>query len=201
MSGKEKISNIPNILTILRILIAIALVFLLYAQKGLPADRLAPWNWISLILFVIGAVSDYIDGYLARKYGWVTNFGKLFDPLADKFLIAFSLIMLTDLQRVPGWITVILVGRDIAVTGLRGLASEMGVVIAAAWSGKFKTLAELLAVGGYIYWGDLWFLNGEKWGNFFVIFAIILALWSGFEYFARFWKVVTMEEKVEEGKQ
>ncbi len=197
MPKKEKILNIPNILTILRIIISIALVFLLAAQKGLPANKLAPWNLIALILFVIGGVSDFVDGYLARHNNWVTNFGKLFDPLADKFLIAFSLIMLTDLQRVPGWIAVILIGRDIAVTGLRGIASEMGVVIAAAWSGKFKTLAELLAVGGYIYWTNIWFLNGQKWGNFFIYFAIVLALWSGIDYFIKFWSVITQEEKVE----
>ncbi len=152
---------------------------------------------MGLILFVIAAVSDYVDGYLARHYNWVTNFGKLFDPLADKFLIDFSFIMLTDLGRVPGWITVIIVGRDIAVTGLRGIAAEMGVVIAAAWSGKLKTLSELLTLGGYIYWTDLWILNGRVWGNVFVVFAVILALWSGIDYFNRFWKTL-MEEDVEE---
>ncbi len=198
MARREKIWNIPNILTILRIIIAISLVFLLEAQKGLPDTQLSPWNGIALALFIIAGVSDFVDGYLARHNNWITNFGKLFDPLADKFLIAFSLIMLTDLQRVPGWITVILIGRDIAVTGLRGIASEMGVVIAAAWSGKFKTLAELLAVGGYIYWTDLWILNGARWGDFFIYIAIVLAIWSGFDYFAKFWRVITEEEEIEE---
>ncbi len=177
MAQKEKIWNIPNLLTIFRILVALTLVVILYIQKFHP-DHLEPWNWIALILFVLAGISDYVDGYLARHYNWVTNFGKLFDPLADKFLVDFSFIMLTDLQRVPGWITIIIVGRDIAVTGLRGIASEMGIVVAASWSGKFKTLAELLTIGGYIYWTDLWFLNGEKWGNFFVIFAVLLALLS-----------------------
>ncbi len=198
MARREKIWNIPNILTILRIIIAISLVFLLEAQKGLPDTQLSPWNGVALALFIIAGVSDFVDGYLARHNNWITNFGKLFDPLADKFLIAFSLIMLTDLQRVPGWITVILIGRDIAVTGLRGIASEMGVVIAAAWSGKFKTLAELLAVGGYIYWNDLWIINGARWGDFFIYIAIVLALWSGFDYFAKFWRVITEEEEIEE---
>ena len=196
-SNNEKIFNSPNVITIIRIILAIFVVVFIYFQR---IYSVYPWNLIALILFVIAGLSDFLDGYLARHYNQITNFGRLFDPLADKFLVSFSFIALTDLHRVPGWITIIIIGRDIAITGLRGLSAEMGVVIQASKIGKYKTLFELISLGGYIYYTDLWILNGEQVGNYSVAFAILFALWSGTDYFVKFWKVAFSGSKNEQEK-
>ena len=189
---KEKILNAPNVITIFRVVLAIIIVVFVYFQQS---HGIYPWNLLAFSLFVVASLSDSLDGYLARRNNQITNFGRLFDPLADKFLVSFVFIALTDLHRVPGWITIIIIGRDIAITGLRGLAAEMGVVIQASNIGKYKTLFEILSIGGYIYYTDLWIFNGKQIGDYTVGFAIIFALWSGLDYFIKFWKVAFLGSK------
>jgi CDP-diacylglycerol--glycerol-3-phosphate 3-phosphatidyltransferase len=132
--------NLPNKLTILRaIMIPFFLIFLYLS---------APWaKWVSLGIFILASLTDMLDGKIARKYNLVTNFGKFMDPLADKLLVCSALIALTDLDRIPAWIVIVIIARDFIIIGFRLVAAEKGVVIAAGWWGKIKTTVQMIMVG------------------------------------------------------
>ena len=131
--------NLPNKLTILRaIMIPFFLVFL-YMSPG--------WaKWVAFAIFIAASLTDMLDGKIARKYNLVTNFGKFMDPLADKLLVCSALIALSDLGRIPAWIVIVIIARDFIISGLRLVAAEKGVVIAAGWSGKIKTTVQMIMV-------------------------------------------------------
>jgi CDP-diacylglycerol--glycerol-3-phosphate 3-phosphatidyltransferase len=131
--------NVPNVLTVLRILAVPVLVVALLGETP-NGDTLAA------IVFALAALTDGLDGYIARSRGSVTTFGKLMDPLADKLLIIAALVSLVSLGRLAAWVAMVIIARELAVTGLRSLAAEQGVVIAASWLGKVKTLLQVAAV-------------------------------------------------------
>lgn len=132
--------NLPNQITLLRIaLIPVFMFFLL-------ADPTGTGRYIALAIFIIAAITDAVDGYLARKRGLVTNFGKFADPLADKLLIAGALVALIDLGQITAWPVIIILAREFAITGLRVLAASQGIVIAASNLGKYKTNAQIFAI-------------------------------------------------------
>ena len=129
--------NLPNKLTILRaIMIPFFLVFL-YMSPG--------WSkWVALGIFIAASLTDMLDGKIARKYNLVTNFGKFMDPLADKLLVCSALIALSDLNRIPAWIVIVIIARDFIISGFRLIAAEGGLVIAASWWGKIKTTVQMV---------------------------------------------------------
>lgn len=128
--------NIANQLTLLRMILVPVYIVLVYL--GQPVWALA--------VFVIASLTDWLDGLLARKYHLVTNFGKFMDPLADKLLVTAALVLFTEQGLVPGWVTILILAREFAVTGLRVVASAQGRVIAASNFGKAKTVAQLVAI-------------------------------------------------------
>lgn len=133
--------NAPNCLTILRIfMVPVFVVFMLTDVLG-GADR-----YIAGILFIAASLTDTLDGYLARKNNQITVFGKFMDPLADKLLVCSAMICLVELGQLPGWIVIIIVGREFIISGFRLVAAEQGVVIAASYWGKFKTVAQMVMV-------------------------------------------------------
>lgn len=133
--------NTPNKLTIARIImIPFFVAFLMYDITG-SADK-----WIALTLFVVASLTDLLDGYLARKYHLVTNFGKFMDPLADKLLVCSALICFTSTGQLPAWITIIIIAREFIISGFRLIAADNGIVIAASYWGKFKTVSQMLMV-------------------------------------------------------
>ena len=133
--------NTPNKLTIARvIMIPFFVAFLMYDITG-SADK-----WIALAIFVIASLTDTLDGYLARKHNLVTNFGKFMDPLADKLLVCSALICLIELGQIPAWVVIIIISREFIISGFRLVASDNGVVIAASYWGKFKTVFQMTAV-------------------------------------------------------
>lgn len=103
-------------------------------------------KWIALALFIVASLTDMLDGYIARKYHLVTNFGKFMDPLADKLLVCSALICLVDLRRIPSWIVIIIIAREFIISGFRLIASDNGVVIAASYWGKFKTTFQMIMI-------------------------------------------------------
>ena len=130
--------NLPNKITIFRVcMIPVFLIFML--GKGIPYG-----NIIAALIFVIAALSDLLDGYLARKYNLVTNFGKFMDPLADKLLVSSALICFVALGTVPAWAVIIIIAREFIISGFRLIASDNGVVIAASWWGKLKTNVQMV---------------------------------------------------------
>ena len=129
----------PNMITVARImLIPVVLAFLL--------TRIEYGTIIAFVVFAIAAISDGIDGYLARSRGQVTELGKLLDPLADKMLVTSVLVALVQLDKIAAWVVVLIIAREFAITGLRGIAAERGIVIAAGWMGKVKTAFQIALV-------------------------------------------------------
>ncbi|NFK67603.1 CDP-diacylglycerol--glycerol-3-phosphate 3-phosphatidyltransferase [Clostridium botulinum] len=186
--------NLANKLTLIRIfLVPIFLIFIVV--KGIPYG-----NFIATIIFILAALTDKLDGYIARSRNQVTNFGKFMDPLADKLLVTTALITLVEMQIVPSWAAVIIIAREFAVSGLRTLAASEGRVIAASWWGKIKTVIQIIAIvllllqisiGDSKYLTNL-VINSGFWKGFFstipnimLIAAVIITIISGYEYFKK----------------
>lgn len=133
--------NLPNKLTLFRVVLIPFFVFFL----------LAPYfegygNYIAVAIFIVASITDFLDGKIARKYNLVTNFGKFMDPLADKLLVCSALICLIQLELIPAWVVIIIIAREFIISGFRLVASDNGVVIAASYWGKFKTVFQMLTV-------------------------------------------------------
>ncbi len=135
--------NLPNKLTILRVLLVPFFVLFMLTNLGGPANK-----YIALVLFCVASFTDYLDGHLARKNNLVTNFGKFMDPLADKLLVCSALICLTVIQgdQLPTWMVLIIIAREFIISGFRLVASDNGVVIAASYWGKFKTVSHMTMI-------------------------------------------------------
>ena len=131
--------NLPNKLTVLRILLIP--FFLLFLMTDLAGDYS---KWIALGFFIIASLTDFFDGFLARKYQLITNFGKFMDPLADKLLVCSAMICFVELGRMPSWIVVVIIAREFIISGFRLVAAEQGRVIAAGWWGKVKTFVTMI---------------------------------------------------------
>src|SRR5512140_989252 len=187
--ARTTIWNIPNILTMLRIaLIPVMAVVLLTPERE-------PSFWAAA-LFAAASVTDWLDGYLARRMGIVTIFGKFLDPIADKLIVMAALIMILPFNRVPAWMVLVILGREIIITGLRGIASTEGIVIPASDLGKFKTIFQIVAILGLLLHYDYrWFfsidhpylyVNMHNIGIFYLWIAVILTIWSGVDYLWKF---------------
>lgn len=185
--------NIPNILTLMRIA-AIPLMVLLL----LTGERESSF-WAAA-LFSAASFTDWLDGFLARRMGIVTVFGKFLDPIADKLLVMAALIMIIPLDRVPAWMVLVILGREIIITGLRGIASSEGIVIAASDLGKYKTIFQIVAIIALLLHYDYrWFfsvdhpllaVNMHNVGMFYLWIAFVITVWSGMDYLVRFIRVI-----------
>ena len=144
--------------------------------------------WIAMFLFVLAAISDFIDGYIARKEHQVTNFGKFLDPLADKLLICAILVEMVGLGWVPAWIVNIIIIRELAVTGLRAVAADKGVVIAADWYGKWKTTFQIIAMVPLLIHYDFMGIPMHLLGSLILYIALVLTIFSGCNYFYQFYR-------------
>ena len=138
--------NLPNKLTILRVLMIPFFVFFLLVPETIMPHSIA--KWIALVLFCLASLTDMADGKIARKYNLVTNFGKFMDPLADKMLVssAFICLVVTRQDVLPAWIVIVIICREFVISGFRLIASDKGVVIAASYWGKFKTNFQMFAI-------------------------------------------------------
>ncbi|HAG69054.1 MAG TPA: CDP-diacylglycerol--glycerol-3-phosphate 3-phosphatidyltransferase [Lachnospiraceae bacterium] len=132
--------NLPNKLTVVRVILIPFFVFFLLLRGGRGTDLAA------LFIFVIASLTDWFDGRIARKYGLITDFGKFMDPLADKLLVCSALICFVELGRLPAWIVVIIISREFIISGFRLIAADNGVVIAAGIWGKFKTVSQMVMI-------------------------------------------------------
>ncbi|WP_347036169.1 CDP-diacylglycerol--glycerol-3-phosphate 3-phosphatidyltransferase [Blautia obeum] len=178
--------NTPNKLTIARMIIVPFLVIFLLTGWGGEANR-----YISLTLFVVASVTDWFDGYLARKNNLVTNFGKFMDPLADKLLVCSVMICMIDLKRLPAWFVIIIIAREFIISGFRLIAAENGIVIAANYWGKFKTASQMIMIILLILHFDGIFVILEQ---IFIWLSLALTIISLITYIWQNRTVLSMQE-------
>ena len=193
LNSGNPIWNIPNVLTLFRIAMIPVLAFLLLS----PSREAGFW---AAALFAVASATDWLDGYLARRMGIVTTFGKFLDPIADKMMVMAALIMILPFNRVPAWMVLVILGREIIITGLRGLASTEGIIIPASNLGKFKTIFQIVAILGLLLHYDYrWFFgidhpyltaNMHNVGMFYLWIAVVITIWSGVDYLRKFVRVL-----------
>lgn len=175
---KKLLSN-PNTLTLFRIAAVPLIVILMLFPNRL-------YTLLAGIIFSVAAITDYLDGYFARTRGLESNLGKVMDPVADKLLVSSAFIMLASLGWVPAWVVCIIIGREIAVTGLRNIIAERGEDVSASKLGKYKTGFQIAAIIPLlIHYPFLW-LDSQAIGGFFLWGALAFTIWSGADYFIKF---------------
>jgi len=169
----------PNALTLFRVLAVPLVVILLLVPNRFTC-------FLAAILFSLAAITDYFDGFLARQKGLVSNLGKVMDPVADKLLVASTFIMLASLGWVPAWVVCIIVGRELAVSGLRNLMVEHKEDVSASKLGKYKTGFQIAAAIPLLFHYTYFTIDLHAIGMFFLWGALIFTLWSGIDYFVRY---------------
>jgi len=185
--------NLPNLLTLGRIA-AVPIVVVLLLSGGRQT------SFWAAVVFSLAATTDWLDGWLARKWQVVTVLGKFLDPLADKLIVMAALIMLIPLGRVPAWAVFVILAREMVVTGLRSIASSEGIVIAASNLGKYKTIFQMVALVGLLLHYKYYWLFGLRWelfhvsmhnaGIFFFWVTFVMTVWSGGDYLGKFFRVI-----------
>ena len=164
--------NLPNKLTFIRLVLAVPFIYFLQESN---AEGFV-YRMIAFALFVVASLTDFFDGYLARKYNLVTDFGKLMDPLADKILVISALVLFVELRYIPAWMSIIVIAREFLISGIRMLAAAKGEVIPAGKLGKYKTTSQMIVI-------LIMIIVGNQWYNFYLmLIPIILTLWPGWEY-------------------
>jgi len=180
--------NLPNLITFLRILL-IPIFILIYTSPII-------WNfYIAAFLFLFAALTDFLDGFLARRRGEITKLGKLLDPVADKLLIVSALILLVDFDKVSMWLAIVIVGREFAVMGLRAIALSEGVLISVESLGKYKMVLQTMGIFLILlnmHWG--WF-DATLFGTGLLWASALLGLLSGAQYFYRYWREIILRDQ------
>jgi len=190
--NRSRVFTIPNLLTLFRIVVT-PLFFILFYYFPTKVFSL-----LASVLFALASLTDFLDGYIARRWNLETSLGKFLDPLADKLLVAVALIMLIPLGRVPSWMVAVIIGREILVTGLRVVAITEGLVIAASKLGKYKTVFQIVSVTCLLlhYEYHLFIespyllINFHQVGMGLLWVALVITVWSGIDYFRKFFRQV-----------
>lgn len=190
-------SNLPNLLTLVRIFLVPLLVAALLQQElriQWGSTVLVANDFLAVIVFLAAAVTDLLDGYLARRWKQITTVGTLLDPIADKLLVSSALISLVALRILPAWLAIVIIGREFAVSGLRSIAAAEGVTMAAGDIGKSKMVMEVVAITLVILshrWPVL------HWSGMAAMWVVVaLALISAADYFRKFWKGIDISIKL-----
>lgn len=178
--------NLATRVTLLRIGLIVPILILIQSPSPLTC-------FFATLFFFFASVSDFIDGYIARKSGQITTLGEFLDPLADKILVCTVLVELSALTWVPTWITNLIIAREFAVTGLRAIAADKNLVISADKYGKWKTVFQTLALGPLLYHYPLWGIPVSTIGMLLLYIALGLTLVSGINYFVSFYRVLMTE--------
>jgi CDP-diacylglycerol---glycerol-3-phosphate 3-phosphatidyltransferase len=220
-SMKKEFFNLPNMLTMFRILIIPLVLFFIYYESRIN-------SFIAACLFALASATDYFDGYLARRKNLTTVLGKFLDPLADKLIVTSVLVMLIPLGRIPAWVVVLLLARELAITGLRGIASSEGMVIAASQGGKWKTAFQLVGILGLLihypypvaiitpglhnliagtWFHELlagWGIPVRPWVDFHIVglwliyLSLFFSIFSAWQYIVRFVRTIIQKDKTDQ---
>ncbi|MFD1336174.1 CDP-diacylglycerol--glycerol-3-phosphate 3-phosphatidyltransferase [Oceanobacillus iheyensis] len=187
--------NLPNKLTFSRILMIPIFILLLsipfpWGAWDIGNSELPVAHFLAALIFIIAAATDWIDGYYARKYQLVTNLGKFMDPLADKLLVSAALILLVEMEIAPAWIVIIIISRELAVTGLRLVAAGEGIVLAAGSMGKLKTATQMISIAVLLLHNFPFSYIDFPFGIIMLYIALIFTIISGVDYFIKNWHVM-----------
>lgn len=180
---REALLNVPNTITILRVTVIPVLFFLL----------LSPGQTESLVIatfFILAALTDLLDGYLARKYEIVTVMGKYLDPIADKLIINTAMILMIPIGRISAWIVAVIIIRDFVVEGIRTIASSEGIVMQASKLGKQKTMCQIFALSALMIHYPFLGADAHAIGTVILYLALVLSVYSGFDYFMKFYREI-----------
>src|SRR5699024_3904313 len=187
--------NLPNKITISRIFVIPIFILLL----SIPLARGA-WNiggtdlpfveLIAAVIFLVAALTDWLDGYYARRYNCITNMGKFLDILADTLLVSAAFILFVELHPAPAWVIIIIISREFAITGFRLVASGEGIVLAASNMGKLKTVSQILVIALLLLHHFPFSYLHIPAGDIALYISLILTVWSGVDYFIRNWHVM-----------
>lgn len=164
-------------------LVRVAFIPIFMVLMYLSGGNANLWMWISLGVFMIASLTDYVDGQIARKHNQVSDFGKFLDPLADKLLVIAAMVMFCEWGKLPAWALMLVLTREFAVTGLRLVAVGKGKVIAAGWSGKVKTFSTMVGLCAWMAFPQL-----DLLGTIITAVIVVTTLYSGVEYFIQNWK-------------
>jgi len=175
------IVNLPNAVTMLRICIIPVLFLLLFNP-----DRI--WSLIIAVLFIMAALTDLLDGYLARRYHIVTNIGKFLDPIADKIIVNTAMVLMIPIGRIPAWIVAIIIIRDFVIDGIRTIATSEGMIIDASKLGKRKTLCQIFALSALMIHYPFLGANAHAVGMVILYIALWLTIHSGIDYMVEFYR-------------
>lgn len=187
--------NIPNKITLSRIcLIPIFIIILSipfdWGEWSIGTTVLPVSHFVAGLIFLIASLTDWLDGYYARKYNLITNMGKFLDPLADKLLVSAAFILLVQMELAAAWIVILIISREFAVTGLRLVAAGEGIVLAASNMGKIKTVSQIGAIALLLLHNFPFSYMGIPVDTIVLYIALILTTWSGVEYFVKNWHVM-----------
>ena len=180
--------NLANKLTLLRVILIPFFIVCFYIPNLVVNtisvnNYLIPYaNLLGLVIFLLAAITDFIDGYIARKYNMISDFGKFMDPLADKLLVTAALLILLENGLIAGWVVFIILAREFIVTGFRTIAASKGVVIAAGWLGKIKTVVQFIMISTLLLLNYPFELFNWPVDQIFVALAVVLTVASGVEY-------------------
>ncbi len=180
--------NIPNQITVSRIImipifVVIMLVDFGWKEFALLGVTLPLEHLIAATIFIIASITDFLDGYYARKYNLVTNMGKFLDPLADKLLVSAALILLVELGFAPAWVVIIIISREFAVTGLRLILADEGEVVAAKQLGKIKMWTQIVAISALLLHNIIFEMFSIPFATIMLYVSLFFTIWSGWDYF------------------
>lgn len=180
--------NLANQLTLLRVILIPFFIVCFYIPNLVVNtvsvnNYLIPYaNLLGLVIFLLAAITDFIDGYIARKYNLITDFGKFMDPLADKLLVTAALLILLENGLISAWVVFIILAREFIVTGFRTIAAAKGVVIAAGWLGKIKTVVQFIMISTLLLLNYPFEIFNWPVDRIFIALAVVLTVASGIEY-------------------
>lgn len=183
MISRRETFNLPNTITLMRIGV-VPFLFILLSNPG------EFWSLVIAGLFVVASITDFFDGYIARKYHMITTMGKFLDPIADKIIVNTAMILMIPIGRIPAWIVAITIIRDLIVDVIRSIASSEGIYIQASILGKQKTVAQIIAVTALMIHYSIFGINAHTVGTVILYVALFLTIYSGIDYFIKLYKSV-----------
>lgn len=187
--------NLPNKITLSRIFLIPIFIIILsipfdWGEWTIGSSTLPITHFVAGLIFLIASLTDWLDGFIARKYNLITNMGQFLDPLADKLLVSAAFILLVELDLAAAWIVIAIISREFAVTGFRLVAAGEGVVLAASNMGKLKTVSQIAAIAFLLLHNFPFSYIGFPVDTIILYIALILTVWSGVDYFVKNWHVL-----------